>query len=187
MFSWLKKLFTKPRSSTVFLVEPVARPDGFQLASLADAQFIFNSILAEASRGHFNSDYLFSFSRDGLIHQIQSSITQRKSPMHRNSLSESEIYIYIDGNSPVGFSWVVEAEKHGEKEIYLLTVSPSHRNKGIGKILVSKTISQYPSKTKFIARLYQASQTMLKMLIAIGFKRAPSRGKSTVHLSYVSS
>lgn len=186
MFNWLTKLFAKPQSGTPFPTDTASRPDGFQLASLLDAQFIFDSILAEASCGHFNSNYLHPISHRGLVHQIQSSITQRKCPTHRNPSSESTIYIFVNSNCPVGFSWVVETEKRGEKELYLLAVSASHRKKGICKSLVSETIFQYPPKTKFIARLYQASQTMLRILISMGFKRAPNRGKTTVCLSYIS-
>jgi len=186
MFNWLTKLFI-PKPGTMLSLNTASRLDGFQPASLLDAQFILDSILAEASCGHFSSDYLLPISHSGLVHQIQSSITQRICPTHRNSLSKSAIYIFLDSNCPVGFSWVVETEKSGEKELYLLAVLPKHRKKGIGKILISETISQYPPKTKFIARLFPASQMMLRMLIAMGFKRAPNRGKSTVCLSYVSS
>lgn len=186
MFNWLTKLF-KPKPGTMPPLNTASRPDGFQPASLLDAQFIFDSILAEASCGHFSSDYLLPISHGGLVHQIQSSITQHICPTHRNSLSKSAIYIFLDSNCPAGFSWVVETEKCGEKELYLLAVLPNHRKKGIGKILIAETISQYPSKTKFIARLYQTSQSMLRMLVAMGFKRIPNRCKSTVCLSYVSS
>ncbi len=187
MLNWLVKLLAKPKSKTAVLTKATSRSDGLQPATPSDTPFIFESVLTEASSGHFTSDYLLPISHRGLMHQIQSSITQRKCPTHRNTSSESSIYVFLDSNCPVGFSWVVETEKIGEKEIYLLAVLPSHRKKGIGRALVFETISQYPPKTKFIARLYPASQTMLLMLIAMGFKRAPNRGKSTVCLSYVSS
>lgn len=195
MLTWIKKIFTKPTLGTVLPANnssspeefSALRPDGFQSATLSDTQFIFDSILEEASCGHFNSEYLLPRSRDGLIHQIESSITQGKCLTHSNAQLESKIYVFLDSNYPVGFSWVLEKNKTEKKELYLLAVMPKHRRTGIGNILVSETISRFPSKTKFTARVYLKSDNILKILIKIGFKRAMKLGKSTIiRLSYVS-
>lgn len=179
MFNWLTKLFSSRRSGP-------QRPEGFQPATLLDESFIFHSILAEAAHGHFSSNYHLPNLQLGLIDQIQSSIIQGVCPTHRSPISESSFYVVVKENNPVGFSWVVETDKRGERELYLLAVSPEHRAQGIGRTLVSETIARFPPKTKFIARLYQPSQVMLKMLIKMGFKRVPSTAKSTKTLSYVS-
>lgn len=179
MFNWFTRFFSSRRSGP-------QRPEGFQPATLLDEGFIFNSILAEAAHGHFSSDYRLPNMQRGLIHQIQTSIIQGVCPTHRSPISESSLYVVVKENTPVGFSWVVETDKRGEKELYLLAVSADHRVQGIGRTLVSETIARFPPKTKFIARLYQPSQVMWNMLIKMGFKRVASTAKSTKTLSYVS-
>ncbi len=193
MFSWLTKLFAKSQNNinikpiTALQSSNAPRSQGFQLAILSDTQFIFESILAEAANGHFNADYQLPETHAGLNHQICSSITSGKNPARHNVISQSAIYIFLDNDCPIGFSWVVETDVKGERELYLLVVSPSHRSKGIGKHLVSKTISHFPPKTKFIARLYSKSMLMSQMLIKMGFTEGKiQRAKHTKRLSFIS-
>ncbi|MBI3713341.1 MAG: GNAT family N-acetyltransferase [Burkholderiales bacterium] len=185
MINWFKRTFEQSSDLNRATAEEILRCDGFQEASSEDAQFIFDSILSEISNGHFSSNYLLPLAQRGLIHQIETSIQSRHSITHRGKC-ESIIYIFLSGNCPIGFSWVVETEKTGERELYMLAVSPNHRNKGIGKALILHTIAQFPSKTKFFARLYFSSLIMLRTLRAMGFKRGIKQGKKTVWLSYVS-
>lgn len=186
MLTWLKSKFNKNHPAGNCTVQKEFRRNGFQLADASDAQFVFDSIVLEASFGHFSPEYLYPMPQHGLQEQIRRSILQRRSPTHRGGESESIIYVYVDNNRPVAFSWVVEADRSGEMELYLLAVSPDTRKRGVGKTMVMETITQFPSKTKFIARLYSASHVMLRMLVAIGFKRRPRQGRTTTHLSYVS-
>ena len=186
MFTWLKNKFSKnhPTGNGTSLTK--FRRSGFQLADISDIQFVFDSIVLEASSGHFTSEYLYPIPQHGLQQQIRNSILQRRCPTHRGGESGAAIYVYVDNNRPVAFSWVVETDRSGELELYLLAVAPDSRKGGMGKTMVMETIAQFPLKTKFIARLYPASHVMLRMLVAIGFTRRPRQGRTTTHLSYVS-
>lgn len=187
MFNWLRRFFKKFNSSEVSAPRRTSRPNGVQPASLSDTQFIFESVLVGASRGYFNSAYLLPGARRGLVHQIRASINHRECPTHRGSNSESTIHVFVEANAPIGFMWVLATENEGERELYLVAVSPGHRSKGIGKRLVSETISRFPSKTKFVSRLSQGSRAMLNLLTAMGFEETSSPGANTMSVSYVSS
>lgn len=186
MFTWLKNKFNKKYSTSKCTAPAKFRSDGFQPADISDVQFVFDSIVLEASFGHFTSEYLHPIPQHGLQLQIRSSILQRRCPTHRGGESEAVIFVYVNNSRAVAFSWVVETDRRGEMELYLLAVSPDIRIGGVGRTMVMETIAQFPVKTKFIARLYPASHVMLRMLVAIGFKRRPRQGRTTTHLSYVS-
>lgn len=187
MFNWLRRLFKKLGTNEAFAPRSTSRPDGVQPARLCDTQYIFESVLVGASRGYFNSAYLLPGARRGLVHQIRASINHRECPTHRGSISESTIHVFVEANAPIGFIWILATENEGERELYLVAVSPGHRSKGIGKRLVSETISRFPSKTKFVSRLDRGSQAMLRVLISMGFKETSSPGARTLSVSWVSS
>ena len=193
MLNWLRNRFkkntsgnspvTNARNSTIN--QSTVRNDGFQPAIFSDSEFIFEAILSGASDGHFTEGYLAKIAHKGLRHQIKSSILHRECITHRGQC-KSDMYVFLENNCPVGFSWVVETDKNGEKELYALAVSPAQRKRGIGRSIAKQTIQAFPQKTKFLARLYQPSQVMLRLLISMGFKRSVKQGKTTVWLIYVS-
>lgn len=172
MFDWITRLFKRPGRPQA--APPAARrPDGFQDALLADEDFIFDRIQAEARAGHFNKDYLLPQTHPGLRFQLRSSIQHGSCPSHRPGLANSRIFVHVLDDAPVGFSWAWDGQQAGSWELYLMAVDPTHRKKKLGKSLLSRTIEAFPSKTAFEARLYKDSTIMRRMLEATGFK--PSR------------
>jgi ribosomal protein S18 acetylase RimI-like enzyme len=145
------------------------RPDGFQDATLEDEDYIFEQIQAEARAGHFNNDYLLPQTHSGLRAQLKSTIQQHSCQSHRPGLRRSCLFVHILNDAPVGFSWAWEGQKPGSWELYLLAVDPTHRKRNFGKGLLDGTISVFPSKTNFEARLYKSSTTMRGMLVSVGF------------------
>ena len=169
MLDWITRFFKRQERPHLAPAPARRRPDGFQEASLEDEDFIFEQIQAEARAGHFNKDYLFSQTHSGLRIQLKSSIQQHRCPSHRPGLMSSRLFVHILNDVPVGFSWAWEGQKPGSWELYLLAVDSSHRKKGLGKALLDGTISVFPSKSNFEARLYKSSTTMKGMLESVGF------------------
>lgn len=181
-----RRLFGSHSEKTLAVQKPV---DGFQLARQEHAQYIFDAIVQGAKDGHFNPDYMLEFSHPGLRDQICTSIASQ-AMRSSQGVTVSFIYVLIRNNAPVGFSWVVqwEAKFRPEYELYLLAVSPAEWKNGYGTMLLDESIRQFPTGTKFHARLYAASHVMLRNMIKKGFKRkiAMKQGARTTHLSYIS-
>lgn len=181
-----RKLFGSQSEKTLAVQKTV---DGFQLARQEHAQYIFDAVVQGAKDGHFNSDYMLALSHPGLRDQIFSSITSQAMRSCRGA-TVSFIYVLIRNDVPVGISWVVQwgAKLPQEYELYLLAVSPTERKNGFGTTLLDESIRQFPTGTKFHARLYAASHVMLRNMIKKGFKRkiAMKQGARTTHLSYIS-
>jgi ribosomal protein S18 acetylase RimI-like enzyme len=183
MFEFIKKLFKKtetpdiPRKSNV-------RPDGFQLATLYDTDTIFRSILEESHAGHFSSNYIPPMAHPGLKHQLIQGVRNGTFPSNSKSC-EAAIFVFIEKDKAIAFSWAIQRTKN-EVELYLIAVSPDHRRRGIGTLMVEHSIKHFTPGTTFIVRLYKKSTSMLKIVKTFGFTIAKSRGHQTTTLSYTS-
>lgn len=169
MFDWITRFFKRQEHPQLAQVRALRRPDGFQDASLEDEHYIFEQIQAEAGAGHFNEDFLLPRTHPGLRDQLKSSIQRHSCLSHRPGVRSSRLFVHILDGSPIGFSWVWAGQNPGSWELYLLAVEANHRTKKLGKALLDRTISVFPPKTNFEARVYEASTTMKGMLESVGF------------------
>lgn len=169
MFDWITRFFKRQEHPQLAQAGDRRRPDGFQDANLEDEDYIFEQIQAEARAGHFNKDYLLPPTHLGLRAQLKSSIQVHSCRSHRPGVRSSRLFVYILDDAQVGFSWAWEGQKPGSWELYLLAVEPSHRTRKLGKALLDRTISVFPPKTNFEARLYKSSTIMRGMLESVGF------------------
>jgi ribosomal protein S18 acetylase RimI-like enzyme len=201
MFNWIVRIFkggssgishpAEDLSSPIELsrpdvprhMSPTPRQGGFQAATMDDADFIFDSILQGARSGHFNEEYLHS--NQGLRIQIHNSISLGRCPTHRGGASTAFMYVYAEDSRTIGFSWVVKTQRRDEWELYMMAVARDCRRRGVGEKIVCETIQRLPGNAKVLARVYRASDIMLRVLLKMGFKRSTvQRQRDAISLSY---
>jgi ribosomal protein S18 acetylase RimI-like enzyme len=189
MLNWFKTLLVPQKSGATAARNAGHRVccNGFYPATRDHADYVLESLIAEASEGHFSVNFLRPAARQGLMQQITSSIAINRCPTHRGTISHSFIYVYLQDDRPAGFSWVLAPDTQGEHEVYLFGVSREYRGRGIGKALLTRTLTQFPVGTKFTARVYDASVAMRRLLTAIGFGKSYKQTYGMVHLTYVTS
>ncbi|EKO3535600.1 GNAT family N-acetyltransferase [Vibrio fluvialis] len=153
------------------------------LATLEDADFIFNLVVSSAENGHFNPILIFPVAQPGLRYQITTSIEGGWCYVNESEIRASRILIKRVNGQAVGFSWITSAKK--EYELYLLAVDQSFRKQGIGSELLRESIKVIPIDSVIYGRLYHVSKVMAEMMKKIGFKQVPTSTKNTVRLEKI--
>ncbi|NRA82295.1 MAG: GNAT family N-acetyltransferase [Gammaproteobacteria bacterium] len=151
-------------------------------ADFLDSDFIFNQIIEGSKSGHFNSAFVIPRYHLGIKKQIEDSV-KSNSCETVNGIVSSRFYVASINDDLVGFYWVIR-NKPSEFEIYMLSVAPKNRKKGIGSELLSHSLKSIPKGSTMVARLYSASTVMLTMIYKVGFKKSKKQNaKETVKLS----
>jgi hypothetical protein len=181
LLDFLKNLFsrneTKKEIETTKLV--------IKKASINDIQYIFNSILNEAKNKHFNPEYCNPFRHKGLMQQIRCTIEKGRMPINENTFINSKIIVAHLENQAIGFSWIKEEKttnNHKSWELYLLSISQSHRKRGHGKKIIEASIKELIDMKYISARLYKNSRSAMKILKDMNFSVKRSNANSTTLL-----
>ena len=158
----------------------------FRPAVIEDLAYIFESIVREASNGHFSKTYLIKEAQIGLILQIESSIIQQKCISSDSCIKESRIFIYTENSHLIGFSWICSyvSKTPPEYELYLTAISPEYRIRGYGSKILNESINQLQTGTNVHMRLYAASEKMRQIAVKRGFVEGEKLAPSITHLTY---
>ncbi|PIM54701.1 hypothetical protein CS062_03560 [Roseateles chitinivorans] len=153
-----------------------ARPD--------DAQFIFELSMQQVLKGHLNTDYLLPAAQKGFAAQVGAAIGDAPVPMpgERNGAG-ARVAVMTIAEEPVGFAWFLE-ERPGswdaDVELHLVALEEQFHGRGLGRLLVEKTLASVNSK-RIYARCKPASSRMLALLKARGFaEKGPRTPSGTV-------
>lgn len=150
-------------------------PIKLRVAKLEDIDVIYQTILSDASKGHYSRDYLSGDeARFHLKINLNSMISKGiryKSRWYGNQQIHKELQakvIIAEKNKKIiGFSIISETDSPKDIEIYKFSIFNDVRNKGYGKKFLKeliKSIQRDNPSSNFVAICLESSQIMMNML-----------------------
>lgn len=137
-------------------------------AETSDLDFIFDLIYQGAIDGHFNPLIAQSSkAKQGFYRNLQAILTNWQR-LDINAKAYASIY-EVDGAS-IGFMIISAMEGQSGNELWMFSVTPSHRKQGYGSKFLDFVLDQFKSKnTALYARCEPESEIMFQMLRKRGF------------------
>jgi RimJ/RimL family protein N-acetyltransferase len=155
-----------------------------RMAEPGDARFIFELSMQQVLKRHLNTDYLHPAAQRRFMLQIKAAISGSPvlMPGQRDG-AKARVKVLTMNSEPIGFSWTME-ERRGswdaDVELHLVALEEEFHGRGLGRLLVEKTLADVKSKRVY-ARCKPASSRMLALLKARGFaERGPRTPSGTV-------
>ena len=146
-----------------------------RLAKLEDIDLIHQTILSDASKGHYSRDYLSGDeAKLALKTNLNSMILNKiryQTIWYNNKLLDrrlnARVIIAEKNNKTIGFSIISETDSPKDIEIYKFSIFNDVRNKGYGKKFLKeliKSIQRDNPNSNFVARCFESSKIMMNML-----------------------
>lgn len=146
-----------------------------RLAKLEDIDVIHQTILSDASKGHYSRDYLngdqAKFYLKMNLNSIISNGIRYRSIRHKNQQIhknlKAKVIIAEKNKKIIGFSIISETDSPKDIEIYKFSIFNDVRNKGYGKKFLKeliKSIQRDNPNSNFVARCLESSKIMMNIL-----------------------
>ena len=150
-------------------------PIKLRVAKLEDIDVIHQTILSDASKGHYSDAYLRGDqAKLKLKTNLNKMISNRKryqSIWHNNQwvdiVLNATVIIAEKNNQAIGFSIVSQTDIPKDLEIWKFSIFNDVRNKGYGKKFLKeliKSIQRDNPNSNFVARCFESSKIMMNML-----------------------
>jgi len=138
-------------------------------AVTSDLDFIFDLIYQGAIDRHFNPLIAQSpNAKQGFYRNLQAILTERQR-LDNNAKAYASIY-EVDGAS-IGFLIISAMEGQSGNELWMCSVTPTHRKQGYGSKLLDFVLPQFKSNNRALyARCEPESEIMFQMLLKRGFE-----------------